>query len=157
MSVTPTARERQFLRAIAAPSRNAGKRPENQDWWSARDLQHTPLHADFRSTTVLTITALARSCVSRGFADSRRIGTRGHGWTEYRITSFGRGLVADSCIGGGLPWPTSRSWPEPRPVCPACGATMAGLGITGPLPAEIPAHPLPGYLPGTTTPGGNPS
>lgn len=140
----PTSRERAFLRAIAAVN-PAPLQPGESEWWSATDLQHTPLFPDFRHAEVMPIAGLGKSCTRKGLAVSRHIGTRGHGWTEWRVSSYGRGLVSDSCIGGGLRWE--------RGLCPACRATPAMLGIDGAhIQIEIPAHPLPGHDQATATP-----
>jgi hypothetical protein len=150
--MTPTSRERMFLRAIAAP--NSHKRTGEEAWWSVDDLRTTTLFPDFRGgpDTTMVIAGIAKSCVRKGMAESRRIGT--HGWTEWRVTSFGRGCVSDSCIGGGLPWKTTDPF-----RCPACQATAPELAtLLGAelSPAEIPAHPLPGYAPTeNSAPGGN--
>jgi len=147
--MTPTSRERQFLRAIAAvnPHRAAGE----EAWWSADDLRTTSLFPDFRDAPVLALAGFGKSCARKGMAVRRHIGTRGHGWTEWRITSYGRGLVSDSCIGGGLPWSIRAM----TPTCPACLTTRPDLAVpllNGTAPDEIPAHPLPGHE--TTATGG---
>jgi hypothetical protein len=142
-SSQPTAGERRFLRALAAVNPHA-RRPGDEDWWSPYDLQHTALFPDFRDSAVLSLAATGRSCVTKGLAASRRIGTRGHGWTEHRATSYGRGLVADSCIGGGLRWAVSGAR---EPACPACLTSAIALGVQLPAPGTVPAHSLPGYAP----------
>ena len=152
-NLTPTPRERAFLRAIAAV--NPNRPPGEECWWSARDLRHTPLFPDFRFLSVLQVAGLGKSCTRKGMAVSRHIGTRGHGWTEWRISSYGRGLVSDSCIGGGLPWDTTG--PYPVAACPACRVSSARLSVILQAelsPAEVPAHPLPGYRPDQTTAAG---
>lgn len=147
MSTTPTQLERAFLRALAAINPDA--RPgADGNWWSAYDLQHTVLFRDFAGKTTLQIAALGRSTVAKGLAVRNQVGgsTHRHGWAEYRITSYGRGMVADSCIGGGLRWPVPKTDGE-LPACPACHATYLDLGLTDWPTEPIPAHPLPGYAP----------
>lgn len=135
----PTTRERAFLRAIAAVNPDAF--PGHKEWWSADHLRSTALFPDFRNTPVLQIGGLGKSCTRRGMAVRRYVGTRGHGWAEWRISSYGRGLVSDSCIGGGLPWKVPDDGP---PSCPACNAPAGGLPAPA-APFEVPAHPLPGH------------
>ena len=153
-AIKPTAKERQFLRGIACP--NPSARRGEEDWWSASGLRTTALFPDFRSQPVSSLAALGRSLTRKGLVRSRQIGTRGHGWAEWRITSMGRGLVADSCIGGGLPWRTSDgAGPDVRAECPACRASNDELGVPRPVRepvharwrGEVPAHSLPGYAP----------
>jgi hypothetical protein len=132
--------ERRFLRGIAAVNSLARQRGE-EGWWSPDELRITALFPDFRHATVMSLAGLGRSCVRKKMAVSRQIGTRGHGWTEYQITGLGRGLVADSCIGGGLRWTIAAE----VPVCPACRSSSQELSLPGPVPAEVPAHALPGY------------
>jgi len=151
----PTANERRFLRGIAAANPGARHLGE-EDWWSPDDLRSTALFPDFRNAHVLSLAALGRSCTSKGLAASRKIGRTGHGWTEYRVTSYGRGQVADSCIGGGLPWRTgSGAGPGVRVECPACHTNYDEMGVPRPVRepvqarwhGDVPAHPLPGYAP----------
>jgi hypothetical protein len=152
-TLIPTSRERLFLRAIAAP--NPGALPGEEGWWSADELRTTALFPDFRGADVMSLAGFGKSCARKGMTERRHIGPRGHGWTEWRITSYGRGLVADSCIGGGLPW-TIRAL---VPTCPACLATRPDLAVpllNGSVPDEIPAHPLPGFIPQAATAGGSP-
>lgn len=145
---TPTPNERQFLRAIAAG--NPSARRGEESWWSPDGLRITALFPDFRNTAKLTLVSLGRSCARKGLAVSRRIGTRGHGWTEYQVSSYGRGQVADSCIGGGLAWVTNGTG---EPACPACQVSANALGLVFPPPPEIPVHALPGYAPVTAAAG----
>jgi hypothetical protein len=158
----PTANERRFLRGIAAVNPAARRGEEN--WWSPDGLRTTALFPDFRNAHVLSLAALGRSCTSKGLAVSRKIGKTGHGWTEYRVTSFGRGAVADSCIGGGLPWRTGNgAGPDVRVECPACRASYGEIGVPRPVRepvlarwrGEVPAHPLPGYTPASVRTGGD--
>jgi hypothetical protein len=142
----PTPRERQFLRAVAAVNPLSRRRGE-ECWWSANDLRMTALFPDFQFARNLSLGALGRSCTLKGMTTTRRIGGS-HGWAEFRITSYGRGLVADSCIGGGLNWQIRAG----VPTCPACLTTAPELAMSllkGTVPAEIPAHSLPDYLPAT--------
>ena len=142
-NMTPTSRERLFLRAIAAV--NPHRADGDECWWSADQLRTTPLFPDFRSAGVMTLAGFGKSCATKGMVIRRHIGPRGHGWTEWRITSYGRGLVTDSCIGGGLLWETTDPF-----RCPACQASYGELAVILQAelsPAEIPAHPLPGYAP----------
>jgi hypothetical protein len=148
--LSPTSNQRLFLRAIAAFN------PEDREgWWASADIRAT-FPADFRGRTVQSISATGRQCVAQGYAESRTVGPLRHCWTEYRIRALGRGLISDSCIGGGLKW--ARIDRVPR--CPACLATPADLAAAA-TPAElaaagakvvrgvpeIPAHPLPGHFP----------
>jgi hypothetical protein len=139
--LSPTSNQRLFLRAIAAFN------PEDREgWWASADIPAT-FPADFRSRTVQSISATGRQCVAQGYAESRTVGPLRHCWTEYRIRALGRGLISDSCIGGGLKW--ARIDRVPR--CPACLATPAELAAAGAKVVrgvpEIPAHPLPGHFP----------
>jgi hypothetical protein len=158
----PTANERRFLRGITAA--NPSARRGEEDWWSPADLLSTALFPDFRNAHVLSLAALGRSCARKGMAASRKIGALGHGWTEYRVTSYGRVEVADSCIGGGLPWRTGRgAGPDLRVECPACRANYDEMGVPRPVRepvqarwrGEVPAHPLPGYAPPSIRTGGD--
>lgn len=146
-AMTPSPLERRFLRAVAAVNPHA-RQGETGDWWSAYDLQSTALFTDFRLTATLSLAALGRSTAAKGFVRTRRIGTRGHGWTEYRITGYGRGLVADSCIGGGLLW---RRDDARVLICPACCTPASVILAAHTAEGPIPAHPLPGYAPGQET------
>lgn len=152
--------QRQFLRGIAAI--NLFREPGEQAWWSAGDLR-AAWPEDFHTQSLHQLAGTGISCVTIRLAISRRAEGAGQGqgprWSEWQITATGRALVADSCIGGGLDWiflpdpGTQVPFPPPGTLaeitlhgtlaCPACRSTAAQLGITGPAPDTIPAHPLP--------------
>lgn len=137
---TPTPLERRFLRGVAAIN---PKSEYEGIWWSARGLRSTTVFGDFRDTSAASLAALGRACLAKGLVRTRYIGAPGHGWTEYQATSYGRGQVADSCIGGGLAWITYAG----ARICPACRTPASEIPRSLPAWDTIPAHPLPGYQP----------
>jgi hypothetical protein len=89
MKLTPTPNGKALLTALALPVTEQD--PDRAGWWSAGSLQSdSRTYGQFRSWTALQIAGTARGLIRLGYARSRRVGTAGHGWAEYRITNSGR-------------------------------------------------------------------
>ena len=82
-----------LLRALALPTQRQD--PDYAGWWSASDLRGDPrTFRTFGHLTVRQISGRAVSLTRKGMARTRVIGGS-HGWAEYRITSYGLGLISE--------------------------------------------------------------